>query len=61
MNKKTQSSTPTDVKSPWDDTETTPEEILEVANTIAGAHAPKSTSNADKINFGRGPTKGNQL
>jgi len=50
MTKKTQSSTPTDVASPWgDETAVTPEEILEVANTMAGVkpQVPKSTSNAE--------------
>jgi len=46
MTKKTQP-TPTDVASPWDDApETTAEEILEVANSIAGVQ-PKSMSNAE--------------
>jgi hypothetical protein len=47
MTKKSQSSTPTDVKSPWEDeSSVTPEEILEVANVMAGV-APKSLSNAE--------------
>jgi hypothetical protein len=47
MTKKTQP-TPTDVASPWDDTDSvTPEQIMEVAESIAGARIPKSTSNAE--------------
>jgi hypothetical protein len=50
MSKKSQSSTPTDVKSPWEDeSSVTPEEILEVAHNMAGVkpEAPKSLSNAE--------------
>jgi len=46
MTKDTQSSTPTDVKIPWYDAPTTPQEIIEVAEAIAGI-APKSMSNAE--------------
>jgi hypothetical protein len=45
MSKKTP--TPTDVASPWEDESVTPELIMEVATSIAGAKTPKSTSNAD--------------
>jgi hypothetical protein len=48
MTKKTQSSTPTDVASPWVD-EPTQQEIIEVAEQVAGIkpQAPKSASNAE--------------